>query len=341
MRSIALKRIRAPLRGRLPRAALAAASLAPAAAQTTPAGAAAHENAFEDPAFARPLADGLRAFYGARFTAAQDAFEHALAVVPDDTFALSFLAASAAQRPGELDALTDRAEEAAGAAPNAYAAHVRLGFVYLFDSTMGRARGEDARDEFAEAERLRPDAAAPHVGLGVMRFDARSPSRAKLEFLTALRDDPSAVLALEYLASLYQNDLHEPQRGLAYAIEVPNLVPGYADIDFHIGSLLADLRQNADAIVYVKRGLALDPGRVGEAGRHGETLLARIYLAQNRPALARAALASALAAHVDTIYAQTLLAKIASAPSPSPSAASTAGAVPQASVAPQPSATPG
>lgn len=276
-------------------------------------------NAFANPAFAEPLAGGLRAFYGARFAEAQAAFERALAVVPDDTFALSFLAASAAQHPSELDALTDRAEEAVDSAPDAYAAHVRLGFVYLFDSTMGRNRGEDARDEFAAAERLRPEAAAPHVGLGVMRFDARSPSRAKLEFLAALRDDPNAVLALEYLASLYQSDLHEPQRGLAYAIEVPNLVPGYADIDFHIGSLLADLHQNAEAIVYVRRGLALDTARVGEAGRHGETLLARIYLAQNRPALARAALAGALAAHVDTIYAQTLLAKIAGAPAPSPS----------------------
>ena len=63
---------------------------------------------------------------------------------------------------------------------------------------------------------------------------------------------------------------------------MPNLVPGYADIAFHIGSLLYDLKQPQAAIGYVKRGLDLDTGHVGEAGQHGYTLLARIYIGENK-----------------------------------------------------------
>jgi Tfp pilus assembly protein PilF len=259
--------------------------------------------------FTQPLGAGLRHFYAREFEPAQSDFERALAVIPENTFAISFLGAAAAQRPGALDALTSAAEDAVSGAPKDYAAHVRLGFTYLFASLAGRDRLQDARDEFAAARELAPERAAAHVGLGILRYGERSANRAKNEFLEALRSDPDDVLAREYLAQLYQTDLHEPQRGLAYAIEVPNLVPEYADIHFHIGSLLYDLRQPEAALRELDRALALDAGNVGEA-QHAYTLTARIYLERRDLEDAKTVLARALAANVDTILAKHLLEKI-------------------------------
>ena len=91
---------------------------------------------------------------------------------------------------------------------------------------------------------------------------------------------------------------------------MPNVVPQYADIDFHIASLLHDLRQMPAAIDYATRGLEIDVGGVGEAGQHGYTLLARIYLDARRPDDARRVLRASIAAGVDVDYAQTLLARI-------------------------------
>jgi hypothetical protein len=129
------------------------------------------------------------------------------------------------------------------------------------------------------------------------------------------------VLAREYLGQLYQTDLRDPERGLSYVIDVPNLVPGYADIAFHIGSLLADLHQDDAALTYLQRGITLDTGHAGEAGQHGYTLMARILIAQHRLKDASALLTTAIDNGVDTIYARTLLDKIKSGdydPSPEP-----------------------
>ena len=206
-------------------------------------------------AFTQPLAAGLKHFYERRFSDAQADFEHALGAIGDNTLALSFLNAAAAQQPGALDALTNGEEDALANAPKSYDQHVRLGFSYMFQSVEGRDRTEDAREELDAAVNLVPDGQAAHTGLGILRFNDRSTNRAKTELLTALKTDPDNVLAREYLGQLYQTDLRDPQRGLSYVIDVPNLVPGYADIAFHIGSLLYDLKQPQAAIGYVKRGL--------------------------------------------------------------------------------------
>ena len=269
-------------------------------------------------AFSVPLSAGLDHFYARSFALAEDDFERALAAVPNNTFALSFRCAAAAQQAGALDAATDAAEDAVARAPT-YLNHVRLGFDYLFESQIGRDRRADAREELNAAVALDPDAAAAHDGLGIMRFNERSSNRAKTELLLALRTDPSDVLAREYLGLLYQTDLHDPARGLAYEIEVPNLVPRYPDIAFHIGSLLTDLHKNDAALGYLERAVALDPLHVGEAGQHGYILMANVYLAQNRPADATRELDLAVAQDADAIYARTLLAKIKSGAVPSPS----------------------
>ena len=68
-------------------------------------GAAPAANAYADAAFSRSLEAGLQAFYTRDFRQARAQFEAALAVVPDNTLAISFLNATAAQTPGDLDAL--------------------------------------------------------------------------------------------------------------------------------------------------------------------------------------------------------------------------------------------
>jgi tetratricopeptide (TPR) repeat protein len=267
-------------------------------------------SAYADAAFAGPLDGGLRAFYQRDFQTARTDFEAALAAAPDNSLAIAFLNATAAQTPGDLDALIAQEENRLVVDAHGYTTQLRLGFSYLFSSSTGRDRDADAREAFAAALAIAPEAAGAHVGLGILRENERSANRAKIEFLAALERDPSDVLAREYLATIYQVDLRDPQRGLSYAIEVPNVVPHYADIDFHIASLLHDLRQLPAAIDYATRGLEIDVGHVGEAGQHGYTLLARIYLDQKRPDDARRVLRASIAAGVDVDYAQALLAKL-------------------------------
>jgi tetratricopeptide (TPR) repeat protein len=267
-------------------------------------------SAYADTAFTRPLDRGLAAFYQRDFRAARTEFDAALAAAPDNTLAIAMLNATAAQTPGDLDALIAAEEDRLAADAHGYTTQLRLGFSYLFAASTGRNRDADAREAFTAALAAAPDAAGAHVGMGILRENERSANRAKIEFLAALEHDPSDVLAREYLATIYQVDLKDPQRGLSYAIDVPNVVPRYADIDFHIASMLHDLHQMPAAVDYATRGLEIDVGHVGEAGQHGYTLLARIYLDEKRPEDARRVLRASISAGVDVEYAQTLLARL-------------------------------
>jgi tetratricopeptide (TPR) repeat protein len=283
----------------------ATAALLFAFAASAPAWAAA-PNAYADGAFVDQLDAGLHAFYARDFAAAQNDFARAVAREPGNTFAIAFLDAAAVHQPGALDALIATAEDRA-ARSRSYDAHVQLGFAYAFAATAEAGRDADARDEFVAAQAIDPARAGAHDGLGILREDARSANRAKIEFQAALARDPDDVLAREYLGLLYQVDLKDPVRALAYMIVVPNLIPGYADIDFHIASALYDAHQPAGAIGYATRGLELDVGHVGEAGRHGFTLLARIYLDGKQLTDARRVLLASIASNADADYATTLL----------------------------------
>jgi tetratricopeptide (TPR) repeat protein len=286
---------------------------------------AAVRNDYANAAFTAPLGEGLRAFYARDFPGARVGFEHALAVIPDNTLALSFLNATAAHNPSELDALVNAEEDALPKSPKNPLTHVRLAFSYMFVSLTGRDRNVDAREELNLALQLDPSSQSAHTALGIMREAERSANRAKTEFVTALATDPHNVLAREYLARIYQVDLKDPQRALTSLIDVPNLVPDYADIYFHLASLMHDLGQYEAAIAYATRGLQADVGHVGEAGQHGYTLLARIYLDEKKPEDARRALRASITAGTDTAYASTLLKRIddgaygRTSPSPAPS----------------------
>jgi len=265
---------------------------------------------YADAAFNAPLENGLRAFYQSDFPNARADFEAALTVAPDNTLAIAFLNATAAQTPGDLDTLIASEENQLPGKPHDYALQVRLGFSYLFAEATEGNRDAEAREAFDAALAIEPNAGGAHVGLGILDVNDRSPNRAKVEFLAALAGDPTDVLARENLALIYQVDLKDPQRALSYAIEIPNVVPNYADIDFHIASMLDDLHQWPAAIDYATRGLELDVSHVGEAGQHGYTLLARIYTEEKRPDDARRVLRASISSGVDVQYAQTLLAKL-------------------------------
>ncbi len=301
---------------------------APPVPKPTPGPTAGARNDYANAAFTTPLGEGLRAFYARDFTAARKGFENALSLIPDNTLAISFLNATAAQTPGHLDELINAEEDQLAKNPKSPVAHVRLGFSYMFASLTGRDRNIDAREELNAAVQLDPASPSAHTALGIMREAERSANRAKTEFVTALAADPDDVLAREYLAQIYQIDLKDPQRALTTIIGVPNLVPDYADIYFHLASLMHDLGQYEAAIAYATRGLQADVGHVGEAGQHGYTLLARIYLDEKKPDDARRVLKASITAGTDTAYATTLLKKIddgaygkltAASPSPSPS----------------------
>jgi tetratricopeptide (TPR) repeat protein len=285
--------------------------------------ASAPRNDYSNHAFTTALGGGLRAFYTRDFSAARKGFEAALAIVPDNTLALSFLNATAAQTPGDLDALINDEEDAVAKNSKNVLAHVRLAFSYMFSSIGGRDRSLDAREELNIAVQLDPASQSAHTGLGIMREGERSANRAKTEFLAALNTDPYNVLAREYLAEIYQIDLKDPQRALSMVIDIPNLVPDYADIDFHLASLFQDLGQFDAAIGYATRGLQADVGHVGEAGQHGYTLLAQIYLGQKKIDDARRVLKASITAGSDVTYANTLLKRLDGGaygkPSPSPS----------------------
>jgi tetratricopeptide (TPR) repeat protein len=287
--------------------ALAAALLALLAAAPRPV---AVRNDYANGAFDAAMGDGLRAFYARDFATARHAFDTAIQIVPDNTLAISFVNATAAQVPGTLDTLISDEEDRLVKEPGAYLAHVRLGFSYLFATISGRDRDVDAREEFDRAVAINAERAAAHDGLGIMRENERSANRAKVEFLTALAADKNDVLAREYLASIYQVDLRDPQRALAYVIDIPNVVPGYADIYYHLASLFDDLDQPDAAIRFATRGLEEDIGHVGEAGQHGYTLLAKIYIAQRKLDDARRVLKAAITANTDAAYAQTLLQRV-------------------------------
>ncbi len=295
------------LRLRLAASALALACSLPLLAATP---APAPRNDYANSAFTAPLSAGLKAFYTRDFAGARKNFAAALAVVPDNTLALSFLNAAVSHIPGELDALTNDEEDALAKKPKDPLAHVRLAFSYMFASLTGRNRDVDAREELNAAVNLDPTSQAAHTGLGIMRETERSANRAKTEFLAAMNTDPQNVLAREYLAQIYQIDLKDPQRALAMIINVPNMVPDYADIDFHLASVLEDLQQYDGAITYATRGLQTDIGHVGEAGQHGFTLLARIYLDEKKVDDARRVLKASITAGTDVAYASTLLKNI-------------------------------
>jgi Tfp pilus assembly protein PilF len=287
--------------------ALAAAVLVLVAAAPRPA---AVRNDYANGAFNTAMSAGLRAFYTRDFDGARRAFDTALQIVPDNTLAISFLNATAAQVPGTLDTLIADEEDRLVKEPHVYLAHVRLGFSYLFATISGRDRDADAREEFDQAVTIDARRAAAHDGLGIMRENDRSANRAKVEFLTALAADTNDVLAREYLAGIYQVDLRDPQRALAYVVDIPNVVPGYADIYYHLASLFDDLDQPGAAIRFATRGLEEDIGHVGEAGQHGYTLLAKIYIAQHKLDDARRVLKAAISANTDAAYAQTLLKRV-------------------------------
>ncbi|MBV8082901.1 MAG: tetratricopeptide repeat protein [Candidatus Eremiobacteraeota bacterium] len=290
---------------------IAAAACAAVLACAHPAAADAPGDQFSNHAFLTHVSDGLLAFYSKNFAASKAAFEDALAIAPTDSFSLSFYNASL--RNLGVEALTqqaDQEEEDAAKNPRDALAQTRLGFTYLFMSQFQTARGPDARDAFNQALQLDPHMAAAHVGLGIYRLGDNSTSRAKAEFLAALQTVPKDVLAREYLSSIYQVDLKDPNRALAYLVDVPNMMPNYPDAFYHLGSIMDDLGQYDAAIKYLKTAIDLDKGHVGEAGQYGLPLLGTVYLKVHKVPEAKLAFSEAIVYGEAPEFSQSQLDKI-------------------------------
>jgi tetratricopeptide (TPR) repeat protein len=266
---------------------------------------------YSDRAFLTHVSDGLIAFYSKNFAKARTEFEAALVIAPSDSFALSFFNASL--RNLGVDALTQQSnqeEEDAAKNPRDALMQTRLGYTYLFMSQFQTARGPDARDAFNAALLIDPHMAAAHVGLGIYRLGDNSTSRSKAEFLAALASSPKDVLAREYLSSIYQVDLKDPNRALAYLVDVPNLMPNYPDAFYHLGSIMDDLGQYDAAIKYLKTAIDLDKGHVGEAGQYGLPLLGTVYLKVHKVPEAKLAFSEAIVYGEAPEFSQSELDKI-------------------------------
>ncbi|MDQ6932073.1 MAG: hypothetical protein M3160_02725, partial [Candidatus Eremiobacteraeota bacterium] len=267
-------------------------------------------NDYGRPAFMTLLNSGMQAYYAKKFGEAENDFAAALAIVPDNTLAMAYLNAAADKDSHSLDGLAAQEANALESPPKTYVNYLRLAFTYLAQSMAGQDRSALVQQNLAAASVLAKRKQAVHVGMGILRFNEGSINKAKVEFLAALRDDPNNVLAREYLGQIYQSVLHDPQRALTFVIPIANVVPKYADIQFHIGSLLYDLKEPAQAARYVTNGLELDTGHVSEAGRFGYTLLARIYIQERKLADAKRVLNAAVNSNADAAYARTLLEKL-------------------------------
>ncbi|HXW75805.1 MAG TPA: tetratricopeptide repeat protein, partial [Candidatus Eremiobacteraceae bacterium] len=262
-------------------------------------------------AFVGHLNAGLDDFYAKQFDAARTEFDAALAIAPADSLTLSLM--NAAVRNIGIDALDDlsnQEEDAVSKNARDAQAQTRLAYTYLFEAQTVSAREDDAKDALNAAILIDPHLAAAHVGLGIYRLEEASTNRAKGEFLAALQAQPHDILAHEYLSDIYQNDLRDPEEALSYLIDVPNLVPRYADAYFHLGSIMSDLGQYDAAVGYLRTSIDMDKGHVGEAGQFGLPLLGDVYLKLDRLDLAKKAYADAVAAGEEPEYSKAQLERI-------------------------------
>lgn len=266
---------------------------------------------YRDKAFVDHLDAGLTDFYDKQFDAAKTEFGAALALAPSDSLALSLMNA-AVRNVGEdaLDALANSEEDGIAKHPDDALLQTQLAYTYLFQAQSVASRADDAKDALNTAVGVDPTLAAAHVGLGIYRLEEGSTNRAKGEFLAALSSQPHDILALEYLAGIYQNDLREPDRALTYLIDVPNLVPNYADSYFHLGSIMSDLGQYDAAVSYLRTSIDMDKGHVGEAGQFGLPLLGDVYLKLHKLDLAKKAYADAILFEEEPEYSKAQLDRI-------------------------------
>jgi tetratricopeptide (TPR) repeat protein len=300
----------APLRWLAPPAVAALATLV---CGITAADAGQSGDPYADRSFVTHLNAGMTDFYGKQFDAARSEFDAALAIAPADSLALSLMNAAVRNSGVDaLDALANQEEDAVTKNPRDALAQTRLAYTYLFEGQTMVSRVSDAKDALDAAVQIRPALAAAHVGLGIYRLGEGSTNRAKGEFLAALASQPHDILALEYLSGIYQNDLRDPERALSYLVDVPNLVPNYADAYFHLGSIMDDLGQYDAAVNYLTTAIAADKGHVGEAGQFGLPLLGDVYLKIHKIDQARKAYADAVVFGEEPEYASAQLERIRS-----------------------------
>ena len=278
----------------------------------------------------QPLGPGLRAFYARDFAAARQglrsgaggrARQHAGALVPATP--------PRRRRRASSTRLVDAEEDGLAKSPKSALAHVRLGLLVPV-RVADRARPQRRRAR--GAQRRRRSSTRPRRPRTRAWASCASPSAAP----TGRRpsSSPRSSSRPEQRAGARVPLAHLPDRSQGSAARADHdhrrAEPGAGLRRHRLPPRLAlqDLGQYDAAIDYATRGLQADVGHVGEAGQHGYTLLARIYLDSRRSPTTRAGCCAPRSrAGSDVAYASTLLRKLDDggrqaepSPSPAPSA---------------------
>jgi len=264
-----------------------------------------------NPNVSADVSAGLSAFYSRDFETAREQFAAALHLEPANSLALAFECATLLQLgPDEFRRFAMQAQTAAAKNSRDAVAQTRAGYALLFAAQTDARQADAARAAFGKALSRDPRLPAAHVGMGIFRYQHGSQSAAKAELLAALAVDPNDALAREYLSDIYQTQLRDPNRALAYLVDVPNVVPQYADAYYHLGSIMNDLGQYDAAIRYLRTAIDLDAGHVGEAGQEGLPLLGQVYLKIHRVEDAKRAFSEAVVFGEELEFSQAELDKI-------------------------------
>ncbi len=156
--------------------------------------------------------------------------------------------------------------------PDSASAHMLLG-----EALDGLSEKQEAIREFEIAAKAAPQEPNVHFGLGYLYWKSHRYEEAKKEFEAELANDPQHAQSWAYLGDMQiksDPDAALPLLRKAIALK-PDLRIGYVDL----GVVLAEQKQNPEAIAAFERAIALDPDEPDAHYRLG-----RLYRAMGKTA---------------------------------------------------------
>jgi Tfp pilus assembly protein PilF len=141
---------------------------------------------------------------------------------------------------------------------------------YLKQGTVGLARGDYGRAQEAlrMALSIRPDSSKAHNYLGLCYFHQKDYDPANEQFEKAVALDPSFAAAYNNLAGIYSIKQQFARAEDAYRKALA-LAPDLVSSNYSLGILLSGLGRTDEGVLYLSRGIALNPEYLEE---HKETL---------------------------------------------------------------------
>jgi tetratricopeptide (TPR) repeat protein len=204
---------------------------------------------------------------------AESEWREAVASRPDLTDAQRALAALEMRR-GDLDGLTQTAQQIIGAAP--YSAD---GYLMRALAEMGRQKYSDAQQDLTKAMGLAPASPAPYVQMGNLYQMQKQPLEAVKFYQQALDKDPSSTDALQGIMNVYLGQKQLDQAVAAARAQVakaPN-VSGFYDL---LGSALFQKKDHAGADAALRKAVELDSNNSDALLKLGQVQAAQGSVAQ-------------------------------------------------------------